>query len=249
MNRKQFVESQGGTCSNWTWSWSFVNDAERFVIFGVWDVHDEGDTALILSEDWEISRRGRKQPGYTQSREHIRLIEEDGYELKTFPMEYTPSDEYDDEAPSKIKGFTPALTDKSLIQIDNCWYATNSINAIEIPERVLPTETLVEGAKFQLTVNAYERNPQARNECLDHYGYTCQGCNFDFADTYGEIGQNYIHVHHLIPLSEIGHEYEVDSINDLIPVCPNCHAMIHRAKPMLTMEQLRNCLKPNATGT
>jgi 5-methylcytosine-specific restriction protein A len=243
MNRKRFIESHGGTCKNWTWSWSFVNDAERFVIFGVWDVHDEGDTALILNQDWEISNRGRKQPGYTQSREHIRLIEEDGYALRTFPMEYTPSDENDDEAPSKINSFTPILTGKSIIQIDKCWYATNSINAIEIPERVLPNETLVEGAKFQLTVNAYERNPQARSECLEHFGYACQGCRFCFADAYGEIGRNYIHVHHLIPLAEIGHEYVVDPINDLIPVCPNCHAIIHRAKPMLTMEQLRNCLK------
>ncbi|MDB4793220.1 HNH endonuclease [bacterium] len=245
MNRKQFVQSHGGTCNNWTWSWSFVNDVERFVIFGVWDVHDEGDTALILSKDWEVSRRGRRQAGYTQSREHIQLIEKDGYILKTFPMEYTPSDEYDDDAPSKIKGFTPVLTDKTLIQIDDCWYAINPNNAIEIPERVLQAETLVEGAKFQLTVNAYERNPQARNKCLEHYGCFCQGCRFDFAETYGEIGYNYIHVHHLIPLSEIGHEYVVDPINDLIPVCPNCHAMIHRAKPMLTMKQLRNCLTSN----
>ena len=45
---------------------------------------------------------------------------------------------------------------------------------------------------------------------------------------YGEIGKDFIHVHHLIPLNEIGKEYIVDYKNDLIPVCPNCHAMLHR---------------------
>ena len=51
---------------------------ERFVIFGAWDINDEGNRALILREGWATSRRGRKQPAYAQSLEHIRLIEEEG---------------------------------------------------------------------------------------------------------------------------------------------------------------------------
>ncbi len=79
MSRKQFIESHGATCRNWMWSWSFVNVAEKFVIFGAWDVYEEGNKTLILGEDWGTSRRGKKQPGYEQSREHIRLIEDEGY--------------------------------------------------------------------------------------------------------------------------------------------------------------------------
>ncbi len=86
MSRKQFIESQGATCKNWTWSWSFINKSEKFIIFGAWDIHNDGNTTLILGEDWATSRKGGKQPGYPQSREHIRLIEEEGYQLKTFPM-------------------------------------------------------------------------------------------------------------------------------------------------------------------
>ncbi|RME44545.1 MAG: HNH endonuclease, partial [Chloroflexi bacterium] len=56
---------------------------------------------------------------------------------------------------------------------------------------------------------------------------------------YGELGKGFIHVHHVIPLSEIDSRYEVDPINDLCPVCPNCHAMIHREEPPLTIKQLR----------
>lgn len=93
MNRKQFIESLGAKCRNWMWSWSFVNDNERLVIFGAWDINQAGNKSLILSEDWEVSRRGRKQPAYAQSREHIRLIEEEGYRLATFPMVYSDANE------------------------------------------------------------------------------------------------------------------------------------------------------------
>lgn len=123
MNRKQFIESQGATCKNWYWSWSFINEAEKFVIFGAWDKYDEGGRIKILSKSWAISHKGKRSPGYPQSREHIRLIEEEGYQLKTFPMKYTTADENDQEAPAKIKGFTPELRDKKLIRGENCWYA------------------------------------------------------------------------------------------------------------------------------
>lgn len=248
MNRKTFIESQGATCNNWTWSWSFVNDDERFVIFGAWDIHitEAGDATKILDENWELSRRGRRQPGYTQSLEHIRLVEEEGYGLHTFPMEYTHSDDEDDEAPSKIKGFTPELTPKTLMKVGDAWYASDGLPSVEIPERVWPHETFTEGSVFTLQVNAYERNADARAACLGHYGYACQCCAFDFQAVYGEIGSGYIHVHHLIPLSEIGREYVVDPVADLIPVCPNCHAMIHRTRPMLTIEQVQQTMAENS---
>ena len=82
MNRKQFIEANGGTCANWTWSWSFVNEQERFVIFGAWDVYTEGENALILSEDWETRKNGRKQAAYSQAVDHLRLVEQEGYALK-----------------------------------------------------------------------------------------------------------------------------------------------------------------------
>jgi hypothetical protein len=85
-----------------------------------------------------------------------------------------------------------------------------------------------EGVKKTITVNAYERNPEARLKCLEYYGTNCEICGFNFEDTYGEIGKGYIHVHHVIPLSEIAKEYKIDPIRDLRPVCPNCHAMLHK---------------------
>ncbi|MGA2233330.1 MAG: HNH endonuclease, partial [Tepidisphaeraceae bacterium] len=82
--------------------------------------------------------------------------------------------------------------------------------------------------------------------CKAHYGTKCTVCKFDFRKRYGEIGSGFIHVHHLRQHSTIRRRHNVDPIRDLRPVCPNCHAMLHRngpKKPMLTIEQLRRRLR------
>jgi 5-methylcytosine-specific restriction protein A len=70
-----------------------------------------------------------------------------------------------------------------------------------------------------------------------------------FEKVYGAIGKKYIHVHHVIPLSEIRKEYALDPVKDLVPVCPNCHAIIHRTQPPLTVKQLKEHLESNANYT
>lgn len=97
--------------------------------------------------------------------------------------------------------------------------------ADELPKQEL--HQLKEGAKKQILVNSYERNYKARQICIDHYGCHCSVCGFNFAEFYGYEFEGKIHVHHLKALSEINEEYEVDPINDLRPVCPNCHLALH----------------------
>lgn len=87
--------------------------------------------------------------------------------------------------------------------------------------------TLPEGATRTITVNAYERSAAAKAECKNHYGTNCVICGFSFAKTFGEFAKDFIHIHHLVALADIGKEYNVDPIEDLRPVCPNCHAAIH----------------------
>jgi predicted HNH restriction endonuclease len=111
------------------------------------------------------------------------------------------------------------------------------------PDEVANPETYYEGATRQVNVNVYERNSKARKDCIAHYGPNCSVCGFNFKQFYGEFGEDYIHVHHLQPLSEIGEEYELDPIQDLRPVCPNCHAMLHRSKSVSTIESLQQLVK------
>lgn len=110
------------------------------------------------------------------------------------------------------------------------------------PDQVIEFADLYEGSIYQVKVNAYERSTKARQQCIAYYGINCSVCNFDFNQVYGELGQDFIHVHHVVPLSEIGKEYKVDPIKDLCPVCPNCHAMIHRRSPPYSIEDMKNIL-------
>jgi 5-methylcytosine-specific restriction protein A len=103
-------------------------------------------------------------------------------------------------------------------------------------------EKLYEGALMKVNVNKYERNQKARKECVAKKGYQCLVCGRDFEATYGEIGKNFIHVHHLTPISTIGQEYELNVDTDLVPVCPNCHYMLHRKDPPYTIEELKEQL-------
>ena len=95
-----------------------------------------------------------------------------------------------------------------------------------------------EGNPVSVNLTIYERDRGARNECLKHYGYRCSACQFDFARTYGEIATDMIHVHHLTPVSRVAETHEVDPIRDLRPICPNCHAVIHRRQPPFSIEEV-----------
>lgn len=142
--------------------------------------------------------------------------------------------------------YDPNRFDARLIRIDWGFYRhANYVGLGEAPisEEVTGSEELYEGATRKIAVNAYERNETARRHAIAHYGLFCQVCGFDFERVYGELGKAFIHVHHVKPLSEIGAEYEVDPIADLRPVCANCHAMIHRTKPAISIERLKNIMK------
>jgi 5-methylcytosine-specific restriction protein A len=106
-------------------------------------------------------------------------------------------------------------------------------------------ETFREGKSKDIIQTRYERNPEARKRCLSHYGFSCVICNFNFEDHFGEIGKGFIHVHHINQISEIGEEYEIDPIKDLIPVCPNCHAMIHSKRPAFNIKEIKEIRKSN----
>lgn len=111
-------------------------------------------------------------------------------------------------------------------------------------ERVFAEEreegTLREGALRLVRVNAYERNALARRRCIEHHGTACAVCGLTLGSVYGALAEGLIHVHHLRPLSERGGvDYELDPIADLRPVCPNCHVVLHRRTPLLTIEELR----------
>jgi 5-methylcytosine-specific restriction enzyme A len=116
---------------------------------------------------------------------------------------------------------------------------TDFLSAGEIP----PEALLMEGATKTILVDVYERNPRARRECIAEFGAICAICCFDFAARYGQIGHGFIHVHHLREIASVGEAYAVNPKTDLRPVCPNCHAMLHKRSPAFGIDELRAMLR------
>ncbi len=113
------------------------------------------------------------------------------------------------------------------------------------PDIINESEDIFEGIKETVNINRYERNRIARSKCIEFHGTNCKVCNLDFEKKYGSIGKGFIHVHHIIPLHKIEKEYRINPIEDLIPVCPNCHAMLHRKINNIepTIEELKLIIK------
>lgn len=114
------------------------------------------------------------------------------------------------------------------------------------PESDIPSNSY-EGAIKTILVNKYERSASARKNCIKFHGTNCSICGFNFSKIYGNLGKDFIHIHHIVPLNLIGKEYIVDYKKDLIPVCPNCHAMLHRKinGKNITVDELKNILNQN----
>jgi 5-methylcytosine-specific restriction enzyme A len=101
---------------------------------------------------------------------------------------------------------------------------------------------LPEGAKSRVEVNRYERSPLNRATCIAAHGSICGACGFDFGRKYGQLGEGYIEVHHLVPVSLMGGSYVIDPVRDLIPLCANCHAIVHRRNPPIPISELRQLI-------
>ena len=114
---------------------------------------------------------------------------------------------------------------------------------VEIKEE---EEIGIEGKRRVITSISAERNPSLRKKALKYHGKKCRICGFDFGEAYGEkYGQDFIEIHHIHPLSE-GNDYIERLTNyktDLVPVCSNCHRMLHRKRnKVLSIEKLRSLL-------
>ncbi|MCL2062392.1 MAG: HNH endonuclease [Firmicutes bacterium] len=96
-----------------------------------------------------------------------------------------------------------------------------------------------EGKKKEYYTTTYERNPKNRQDCIRLQGTICKVCGFNFYQTYGELGKDFIEVHHKKPLYSLDEEIVINPAEDLVAVCSNCHHMLHRNKDeILTIEDL-----------
>jgi predicted HNH restriction endonuclease len=103
-----------------------------------------------------------------------------------------------------------------------------------------------EGREVLLQHKARERNPAvvqaAKAKFLQKQGkFVCQACGFDFEDFYGPVGGGFIEAHHTTPVSELRAGSKTRAA-DIALVCSNCHRMLHRRRPWITMSDLKTLL-------
>lgn len=122
-------------------------------------------------------------------------------------------------------------------------FATLTITDVEEYPQAFYEEGYAEGTAYQTVLNKYERNPINRELCLAKKGYRCNICNFDFKEVYGSIGKHFIEVHHITPVSMLGSGYKINIDEDLIPVCSNCHSMLHKKNPPYLPDELKSIIK------
>jgi len=189
-----------------------------------WSV--ENKEALYINIDFEVLLNPEKEPILTVEMLRMRsVLQKQNW------------------SPQSSTSLKPELVD----ELEAVWFEFLTTQNIRhnpfIPTYNKTQKTYSEGTVNQVSVTKYERNPFARKECLDYYGFSCSVCDFNFEKYYGSIGFKFIHVHHLTQVATIKQEYKVNPIKDLRPVCPNCHAMLHKQNPPLTIDELKQQIK------
>ncbi len=169
--------------------------------------------------------------GITAKNARLKIIEE--YSPETFSLQNLHNHGYQGNPQSVKECKKGELLDYLL--------KSNPTDEEEIYDVDYPDDVddMYEGALMKVRVNKYERSQKARKECVEKKGYRCWACGKDLEEMYGEIGKGFIHIHHLTPISTIGKEYKLNVETDLVPVCPNCHYMLHRKNPPYTIEELK----------
>jgi 5-methylcytosine-specific restriction protein A len=222
------------------WDTGVVEHDDQFIIFT--NVGTEGRTGHNYGNRWEGTRlRWYHKGGSHLGWESVQKLLERGRVVHVFWRS-------SNEDPFEYAGEATAVEVADTSPVEVLWSFDGAGSdgpdpVIQSPEQVTGAEYR-EGAVRQVIVNAYERDRTARQACIEHFGLACAVCGLVFTEAYGPLGTGFIHVHHIVPLSELGPDYRLNPIDDLRPVCPNCHAMLHRQRPPLSIDELRAALRP-----
>jgi 5-methylcytosine-specific restriction enzyme A len=103
----------------------------------------------------------------------------------------------------------------------------------------------LEGDPIETISRRYERRPVNREICLSVRGRRCYCCNMDFGEVYGPSVDGHIEVHHIVPASGMGSGYQLNPATDLVPLCSNCHSVVHLTNPPTSVEEVRARVEAN----
>jgi len=243
VRRKELLKQLGSTALASRASWS--HDLGSVIVFDAWDHQWERDEDKLVK--YALRTTGPhynpgidKGPSHRRWQNHVDLVLGGKRALAILPVANDKNQGAKGWRPLVVYGRVKQDEEGSVWLHADKVVPADQVVSVSLPDAVSAiSAALMEGALHRVVSSQYERNPVARLACIAHYGAICFVCGFSFETSYGEIGRGFIHVHHLVPVSSIGETYQVNPIKDLRPVCPNCHAMLHRKDPPLPIEDLQ----------
>lgn len=181
-------------------------------------------------------------------REHVRqdfdCIYDDKYSIEEL-LSYSAKLKSDDEILAAYSGYISSKAIDAYIRFFGNKLGID-LSSIQIPEDKSDETNgsnddghqMIEGRLTEAKVLRRQRNRAARQKCLDDSGYTCYVCGFNFEKAYGEIGKNFLEVHHTKPLATYDDEHPIPQ-SELCALCSNCHSMVHRSREVLDVDVLK----------
>ncbi len=194
-----------------------------------------------------LQYKGKNYQGYVELRETIGIRSRLFWfsEFSTLIRNHFPESYQTYTARAAIKNEPPVMRLKRLNE-SKTLFSVEFVLPYEIrldvesePESEQPPRP--EGGVCYFYSKQYERDAENRRRAIEIHGTVCCICKFDFELHYGSRGMGFIEIHHTKPLSSLSAKIVVDPHNDLVPVCSNCHRMIHRRKDdVLSIAQMEN---------
>ncbi|WP_020413732.1 HNH endonuclease [Microbulbifer sp. VTAC004] len=193
--------------------------------------------ATSMQEEGWVTMTQKKKFSYKVTQEGIKLTPSTGevrnishQEINKFIRDFNIKQSF------KTSDYTKSFNKSYLLAITKAYNKNN--DSFKLPEEILHPQSFEEGETKKIYVNSHERNSKARKECINHHGSRCFACKVSFKEIYGNYAEGFIHVHHIKPLSEVKKRKIINPKTDLIPICPNCHAVIHLRGRCLSIEKL-----------
>ena len=220
-----------------------TKSVDRLLNNRIWSVSGEGKPRTYYLRDTWIAN----EIGSSEQEEFVNYAHGSGGFVFDPPVHLNPFAWFPAFLKSQSNfslGLQP-IKEEFVVYLEELWSARRAEPTAPtiFPDEVESGAVFREGAVVRVSVNAYERNPAARQACIKHHGTNCCICGFNFGQVYGPEVDGLIHVHHLRPLAEVGIEYTVNPVADLRPICPNCHAVLHSRTPAYSLEEVQRLLQ------
>lgn len=200
--------------------------------------YDDFDGEILNFEGQTKGRTDYKITEHSEAGNELLVFYRDNkLEYPNYSFKYLGKFEYISHSGNAPKMFSLQAKDIGLID-------SGEIGSIQ---DMMDKEDSREGKEKTRIQTYYERNPKLRAKALKLHGTTCKVCGFNFSEIYGKYGEGYIEIHHIFPLSSYKKSELVNPMTDLVPLCSNCHRMIHRKKQLLSIDELKKILETQFT--